>query len=268
MRSPKEYSLQRSFLSLFEKDSLSARIAKALVNDEEVQAIQDYGNTVSIVRLGFNDHGPVHMRQVAHNAVVMMNLLREAGVKTSLETEGEGTFDDSLCAVVLASMLHDLGMSVGRQDHELTSCMLAQPIIQRVLDAEIPNDLHKRVVIRSLAMEGIIGHMGIRRIHSIEAGIILVADGCDMRKGRARIPLSLNTSPRTGDIHKYSANSIEDVRITAGEGFPIKIAVEMSSLVGMFQIEEVLMPKINMSPAKQYVEVYAHVTGEEPKRYL
>ena len=42
----------------------------------------------------------------------------------------------------------------------------------------------------------------------------------------------------------------------------------MSSDVGFFQIEEVLLPKIDASPAKQYVELYAAVAGQERKCYL
>jgi uncharacterized protein len=107
-----------------------------------------------------------------------------------------------------------------------------------------------------------------RKIHSIAAGMILVADGCDMEKGRARIPIALNTEPKIGDIHKYSANSIESVDIEAGEEKPIKISVEMSSDVGFFQIEEVLIHKVNSSPVKPYIELYAGVVGQPKKRYL
>ena len=131
-----------------------------------------------------------------------------------------------------------------------------------------PDDIHKRVVIRSLALEGIVGHMASRKIHSVEAGIILLADGCDMEKGRARIPLSLNTEPKIGDIHKYSANSIEKVSIGKGEQKPIKITVEMSAEVGFFQVEEVLLPKVNSSPVKRYVELLAGVVDQDKKQYL
>ena len=230
--------------------------------------MQDYANSVSIVRLGYNDHGPVHMRQVAINAVLMMHLLKNAGIPGSLEHDKSGTFEDSLSAVILASFLHDLGMAVGRQDHELFSVNLALPIISRILETAYPDSLHKRVVIRSLAMEGIVGHMANRKIHSIEAGMILVADGCDMEKGRARIPIALNTEPKIGDIHKYSANSIESVEIEAGKQKPIKIVVDMSADVGFFQVEEVLIPKIDSSPVKPYIELYAGVTGQDKKRYL
>ena len=110
--------------------------------------------------------------------------------------------------------------------------------------------------------------MGTRRIHSIEAGLILIADGCDMTKGRARIPMELNKVPSVGDIHKYSANSIEKVKIHQGSEKPIQIEVIMSSEVGFFQIEEVLIPKINSSPAKGFVELYAGVEDKEMKKYL
>lgn len=268
MKSPKELSIDKKILEELESGSKAREIAEILMDDEEVQQMQEYANTVSIVRLGYNDHGPVHMRTVTRNAVHMMNLLRDAGVKTSLETENAGTLDDSLAAIIFAAFLHDLGMSMGRQDHELFSMTLALPVIDRTLARVYPDRLDKRVIIRSLALEGITGHMATRRINSIEAGLILIADGCDMEKGRARIPMVLNTEPKAGDIHKYSANSIERVRIGKGEETPIRISVEMSSEVGFFQIEEVLLPKVNMSPAKQYIELFAGTVDREIKRYL
>ena len=58
-----------------------------------------------------------------------------------------------------------------------------------------------------------------------------------MTKGRARIPLAINTTPKVGDIHKYSANAIKWIGIHHGERRPIKIDIEMTSEVGFFQIE-------------------------------
>lgn len=278
MKSPKELSVDQKLLELAaeiveltpEKDDLPLRIARILVEDEEVQAVQDYANNVSIVRLGFNDHGPVHMRTVCRNALKMIKILYQTGVKTSLETEQAGTFADSVSAVLIASFLHDFGMTIGRQDHELYSGILAFNVINRILENVLPGseNLRRRVIIRSMAMEGIIGHMGTRKIHSIEAGLILIADGCDMTKGRARIPMEMNSKPSVGDIHKYSANSIEKVKILKGSERPIKIEVHMSADVGLFQIEEVLLQKISSSPAKNLVELYACVDGQEMKKYL
>jgi len=268
MKSPKEISIEKKILEGLAPGSAARAVAEILMEDSEVQQMQEYANTVSILRLGYNDHGPVHMRTVTRNAVIMLNMFHEAGIKTSIENENSGTLDDSMCAVVFAAFLHDLGMAMGRQDHELFSMTLAKPIIDRTLEKVFPANEVKRVVIRSVALEGIIGHMANRRINSIEAGIILIADGSDMEKGRARIPLVLKTEPKAGDIHKYSANSIERVQITRGDPKAVRISVEMSTDVGFFQIEEVLLPKINMSPAKQYIELYAGIVDQEIKKYL
>jgi hypothetical protein len=271
MQSQKELSLEKKIIRALKAVNPGEKVIEAtklIMKDEEVQITQEYANNVSIVRLGFNDHGPVHMNCVVLNAIIMLDMLRQAGIKTSLETEGVGNFDDSLVAVIFAAMLHDIGMSVGRQDHELFSSYLALPIIDRLLSKVYSDDLQKKVMIRSIALEGISGHMGTRTIHSLEAGIVQVADGCDMTKGRARIPIALGYSPRVGDIHQYSANSIEKVHVVKGLEKPIHIDVIMSSEVGLFQVEEVLMHKIASSTVKQYIEIYAQVNEGEPKRYL
>ncbi len=278
MKSPKEISVNEKLVTLTkeiielteDKDQLPLQILQALIDDEEIQAIQDYANNVSIVRLGYNDHGPVHMRTVCRNALKMLKILHQSGIKTSLENEQAGSFLDSVCAVMIAGFMHDFGMTIGRQDHELYSGILAYNIIDRILNQALSGqgNLRRKIIIRSMAMEGILGHMGTRRIHSIEAGLILIADGCDMTKGRARIPMELNKVPSVGDIHKYSANSIEKVKIHQGSEKPIQIEVFMSSDVGFFQIEEVLIPKINSSPAKGFVELYAGVEDKEMKKYL
>ncbi len=268
MKSPKETALETKILEALDGYPLAVALARNLFADEETHHIQDYANIVAIRRLGFNDHGPVHMRQVAYNAIKALCILHRAGVKTSLEQDEAGSFEDSLSSVLLAGFLHDLGMAVGRQDHEHTAMMLAAPIIDRHLQALLPDDMLRRVIIRCMALEGILGHMGTTRIHSLEAGLILVGDGCDMTKGRARISLALSDQPHVGDIHKYSANAILRVRILPGEEKPMRIDVEMEADVGFFQVEEVLMQKLSMSPAKSCIELYAGVSGQVRKRYL
>lgn len=239
-----------------------------LRDDPEIQALQDYANTVSIKRLGYNDHGPVHMRKVTLNAIRMAEILHDKGVPLSLEKEDIGSYEDSLVALILAAFLHDVGMTIGRAFHENTGIWLALPILERILLQAFPEDLAKRVILRSLAMECIMGHMASIPIHSTEAGIILVADGCDMEKGRARIPMMISTESRVGDIHKYSANAIEKVKLLPGELRPLKIEIRMSDVVGFHQVEEVLFPKIKASPIKPLLELWALMDGMEPKQYL
>jgi len=277
-KSPKEQIVESKILSLVDDivsrltdgDQLPRQLADALLNNDEIKAIQDYANTVSISRLGLNDHGPVHMKIVCRNALKMLRILHEANIKTSLEQESSGTFADSVSAVMLASLLHDSGMTIGRSNHELYSAVISYSIINNVLKQLLPDDKDtmRRTIISSVAMEGIVGHMGTRPIHSIEAGLILVADGCDMTKGRARITLEKPHKPAEGDIHKYSANSIEKVKINKGDERPLKIEVQMKSEVGFFQVEEVLIPKLESSPAKHLIELYAGVEGEDVKKYF
>ncbi len=248
MKSPKQVGLENEIRSRL--TGMVRTAADILLDDQEIQHLQEYANVVSIKRLGYNDHGPVHMRTVVLNAIIMADLMHAAGIPLSLQADDAGTYEDSLVGLLLAGMLHDVGMSIGRADHEHDGVWLALPIMDRVLAQVYGADIARRVVVRSLAVECIVGHMATQRVHSLEAGIILVADGCDMEKGRARIPMMIATESRVGDIHKYSASAIEQVKLERGVQRPIRITVEMKATVGFFQVEEVLLHKIDWSPGK------------------
>jgi hypothetical protein len=230
--------------------------------------MQEYANTVAIKRLGYNDHGPVHMRKSALNALIMFDLLHKSGIKFNLEKEKTGSAEDSKIALLMATLLHDIGMAITRENHEILSIILALPTIEKILDQFYGGDIFKRSAIKSVIVEGIIGHMATQQVYTIEAGLVLIGDGCDMEKGRARIPALLSKPPQVGDIHKHSASSIQKVTITEGEKKPIKIVVSMEESVGLFQIEEVLFPKISSSPVMPYIELFGDVNGEKLLQYL
>jgi len=84
-----------------------------------------------------------------------------------------------------------------------------------------------------------------------------------MAEGRARVPYRLGGV----SIHSISALSIKKVEVIPGETTPIKIMVYMSERAGIFQVDEVLMPKLRTTPLKEYVEIYAIVDGETLKTY-
>lgn len=266
MKSRKELNIDKKILKMLQGKTYDT--AKMILEDKEIEFLQDYSNTVSIKRLGYNDHGPVHMRKVLLNALVIIDLLNKAGIKLNLEDEGIGTYEDSRIAVLIASFMHDTGMSVGRENHEISGVLISTPIIERILQNVYTNELEKRVILKALIMECMLGHMGTQKIHSLEAGIILIADGCDMERGRARIPMILSRESKIGDIHKYSSAAIESVSIEKGGEKPVKITVKMSESVGFFQVEEILLTKINSSPIKPYIELFAGVKDAELKRYL
>ncbi len=247
---------------------LPLQVADYMFADLEIQTLQDYANILSIKRMGFNDHGPVHMRKAALNALKLFELLDKAGIKSNLVKEGNGSIEESKIVILIASLLHDVGMTVSRSNHEFLSVQLALPIINRILQKFFAEELEKTFILRSIIVECIFGHMATQPITSLEAGLVLVGDGCDLEYGRARIPTLLKEKSKIGDIHRYSASAIQKVEITKGDEKPVNITVKMSQSAGIFQIEEVLLTKINFSPVKQYIELYASVRDEEILKYL
>ena len=239
-----------------------------LASDPLIRAWQDQANHVSILRLGYNDHGPVHMRIVALNSLKILGFLRDGGIQPSIVFEKLGTFEDGQAILLLSAMLHDLGMAVARQRHEWHSLIIGMRFVERYLEEFYPNDFEKQVAITAMVQEGIIGHMANEKIHSIEAGTVLVADGTDMTKGRARLARLHSTKPTLGDMHRHSANAIQEVVIEKGQERCVHIKVRMDDYSGIFQVEEVLMGKLSQSPIQEFVELSAAVRDEPIRRYL
>lgn len=263
---PKEESLNAVLLR-----RTSGRVhslLERLLFDKEINLYHSYGNVVSVRRLGYNDHGPVHARITTLNALRMLGLLQQAGVQTSFEAEQIATFEDSQIAVALGCFLHDVGMGVTRHDHEWHGINLVDPIVRDYLAWLYPVDLDKQVVVRAMIHEVIVGHMAKVPIHSIEAGTVLVADGTDMTKGRSFIAFNMQFEPEVGDMHRFSANTITRVDITAGEAKPIRISIHMETATGLFQIEEVLMTKVKASPIMRHLEIEARIQDGAPRMYL
>lgn len=264
----KKSSLERKILKKLEKRPFIKDLLKFLFKHKKLNILQDYANTVSIKRLGFNDHGPVHIRIAMLNALTMFEILISKGINPSLVEEGIAEEEDSLLAVLCSCFLHDIGMSVNRSTHEFMSGLLAQKYIEEILQKFYPDDEVKQVILQSVITEGIVGHMGKAKIHSKEAGLVLVADGCDLTQGRARIPIMIKKEPNVGDIHRYSAASIDKVEICEGNTKPIAIKVSMIESAGFFQVEETLMGKISASPIKPYIELFAQNGESEILQYL
>ncbi len=262
--SPKEAELNHALI-----DRTSGKVntlLRHILMDREINLYHSYANAVSVRRLGFNDHGPVHARITTYNALKILHLLHDAGVKSSLEAEEIATFEDAQVGVAVGCFVHDLGMGVTRQAHEWHSITLADPFITRFLLEVYPPGDPLHVVLRSLAHEVIIGHMAVSRIHSIEAGVVLVADGTDMSRGRSRIPQIMDRDPVVGDMHRFSASAIRRVDLTAGDSKPVRITITMENQTGLFQVEEVLMTKVKASPIMPYLEICA-IVGEQPPRF-
>lgn len=234
--------------------------------DEELHALWVAQNINAVDRLGMSDHGPVHMQIVSNIALRLTRLLAERQVEFSLPkyyaTPYGFTQNDVEVVVVLAALLHDVGMSIHRIDHEQYSLFVAQPKIDDLLDGLYPTAA--LTILRSEILHAIISHRSDGKPLTVEAGVVRLADALDMAEGRSRIPIQAGHL----NIHSVSAAAIEKVEIGPGEERPIRVRILMNNSAGIFQVDELMKDKLRGSGIDELVEVEAAVTGETEKRLV
>jgi uncharacterized protein len=238
------------------------RVIDRVNTDEELYALWQVMNVNAVERLGMSDHGPVHFQIVANIALKLMRQLIEHGVVPSVVKDHKMTNNDAEVIVILGALLHDLGMSIHRIDHEQYSLFVAQPKIDDLLEGIYP--VAARTIIRSETLHAIIAHRSDGRPLTVEAGVVRVADALDMTKGRSRIPFQAGVV----NIHSLSAASIEQVEIHSGTEKPIHIHIRMNNSAGIFQVDELLKEKLHGSGLEKYVEVEATIEGETEKNLV
>src|SRR3712207_2275734 len=157
--------------------------------DDELYALWLAANVNAVERLGMTDHGPVHVKIVMNIAVKLLRVLTEHGVQPGVVANYGMRVEDAEVVVILASLLHDVGMSIHRKDHEEFSLFVAQPKIRQLLEGIYPTG--QATIIRSEILHAIIGHRAGGKPMTMEAGIVRVADALDMAKGRSRISMEV-----------------------------------------------------------------------------
>jgi metal-dependent HD superfamily phosphatase/phosphodiesterase len=239
--------------------------------DKKLHTYWRCSNVMAIERMGYTDHGPTHVKIVANLALRLLRILVEKKLLTPSVVENyKMTNDDAEVVVVLGSILHDLGMIVQRLNHEKYSATLALSVLDNLLTPTY--DQEERVIITSEVLHAIVCHEqplsmeATNRILTKEAGIVGIADALDMEAGRARIPFQSGKI----DIHAVSALSIEKVEVEPTENAPqpITIKIKMSNSAGVFQIDELLKPRIQKSGLQQFFHVIAEITGEKENRII
>jgi metal-dependent HD superfamily phosphatase/phosphodiesterase len=243
------------------EESKVKQMFQLMESDLEVQNTLRMSNVMAVERLKYNDHGPVHAKIAAGSALEIFDLLAQEVTPTTVQNK-VCSIEDAKLVVFCGSYLHDLGNSIHRVDHQSHSCILANPILKRLLKTVYPNDDALAVRLKSEILHAIFAHEEEVQCLSVEAGAAKIADGTDMAHGRARIPY------RTGkvDIHSLSALSITRVEIEKGKRRPVEILVSMNNPAGLFQIEEVLEKKIQTSGIQHLFEVIALDKGIQIRR--
>jgi metal-dependent HD superfamily phosphatase/phosphodiesterase len=234
---------------------------KKINQNQEVKTLWKVANVNAIDRLGFNDHGPVHVQIVANIALRLARILAKHDVEFSVVKDFQLTNDHAELIIVLASLFHDLGMSIHRANHEEFSLFLARNLIKETIDF-LP--IVERTIVTSEILHAIISHRRAGSPFTIEGGIVRVADALDMSSGRSRIPFRKGSV----DINSLSALAIEKVEIREGNDEPIEVNVLMSNSAGIFQIDELLKEKLSDSGIEQYVKVKAYIERRTEKKLI
>ena len=208
-------------------------------------------------RLGMSDHSWVHMQIVLNIALRLLRLLVKAGVEPAMVADHGMRDRDAEVVVAGGALLHDVGMSIHRADHEAYSLFLANGALDRLLAGSYREP--ERTVVASEILHAIIGHRRRGEPYTLEAGVVRVADALDMAQGRTRIPIE---SGHEG-IHSISAAAIDEVRIEAGEERPVRIEIELNNSAGIFQVDDLLATKIRGTPLEGRVEVVGEDRGRD-----
>ncbi|CAG0935513.1 hypothetical protein TFLX_04354 [Thermoflexales bacterium] len=247
----------REILAAYPK---TAQLFESLVSDPRVIAQWDLANYVAVVKLGYNDHGPIHAQIVTAAAMQMMQLLHHAGVTFDVVDSAVGDLDDAHAVVLAAILLHDIGNQIHRAGHEAFSVALAQPVLERHFVPVYGDDPIKLQALLGFTLSAIACHDCDPAPLTIEGAVVAVADATDMTKGRGRIAFDLGKI----DIHSVSALAIESVVIQASSDRPIEIVVALSNSAGIFQVEQIFARKLIATPLKDYVTIRTIVAADYP----
>jgi hypothetical protein len=230
--------------------------------DDQVKTLWHVSAVNATRRLGMSDHSWVHVQIVLNIGLRLARLLFRRGVTPSIVTDFAMSERDAEVVVAAACMLHCLGMSIHRADHERYSLFLAADILGRLLAPVYEEP--ERSVIASETMHAIIGHRSDGAPFTVEAGIVRVADALDMARGRTRIPFEAGHQ----NIHSLSAYAIEEVKIVPGTDRAVRVEIEMSNSAGIFQVDVLLAEKLRGSGLEEHIEVVARIDAEHEQRLI
>ena len=103
-------------------------------NNKEIATLWNVINVNAIERLRMSDHGSVHFQIVANIALRLLRILVKNNVTLSVVKDFQLTNNHAELIVLLASLLHDTGMSINRDGHEEFSLFITNNLLRELLD--------------------------------------------------------------------------------------------------------------------------------------
>jgi len=238
------------------------RLLEAVNADQQLKAWWHVSAVNATRRLGMSDHSWVHIQIVLNIGLRLARLLFRRGVAPSVSTDYAMSERDAEVVIAAGCLLHCVGMSIHREDHERYSLFLAADKLPSLL-AEVYEEPERSIIVAE-ALHAIIGHRRKGAPFTIEAGIVRIADALDMARGRSRVPFESGHQ----NIHSLSAYAIEEVRIAAGRDRAVRVEIAMSNSAGIFQVDELLATKLRGSGLEQHIEVIARIDAEHEQRLI
>lgn len=229
------------------------------------QAVQlwESCNVMAIQRMRISDHGPVHVSLVANMAVKILRNLISAGVVPSIVKDYNMTNEDAEVVVLLGALFHDIGNSVHRDLHDNVGMVIAYPIMEELLSKTYKDKAQRQFILCEI-LHAMLAHDTATACYTIEGGCVRIADGLDIKMGRASAGFILGTN----DIHAISSMAVTGVVIGYTAEKPIAIEVEMENSAGIFQLDNLLKKKIVGSGLEKYITVKARVNGVAEKKIV
>ncbi|MCL9818411.1 HD domain-containing protein [Natronocalculus amylovorans] len=242
----------------FPDDRLN-EILPELTSDPEVRTLLDAQNVNAVVRKRYNDHGPKHIEIVRNQALRLYDLLKAAGIEFNGAQDQGLEEEDEAVIIALAATLHDIGHIVHRDDHSYYSIPLAGSFLDRFLPQFYETEAAVRV--KAEVLHAILCHHTEEEPLTREAGVIRVADGLDMERGRSRIPYE---SGGRG-INTISSQAIDQVTLKPGTDAAVLVEIEMVNAAGVYQVDNLLKAKLERSLIEDEVRIIAiNTKAEDP----
>ncbi|MCX6705086.1 MAG: HD domain-containing protein, partial [Candidatus Woesebacteria bacterium] len=134
---------------------LLEKVLTQINSNREIKALWKIINVNAIERLGFTDHGPTHFNLVANYGLQIARILEKRRIPMSIVQDFGLTNDHAEVVIFLGCIMHDLGMSIHRINHEIFSLFIARDFLKEMLDF-MP--IEERTVVVSETLHAIISH--------------------------------------------------------------------------------------------------------------
>lgn len=220
-------------------------------NHNEIKMNWDMADYIMIEKMKYNDHGRTHAYIVASNALKLFKLIQKLKIKTDLIKDHGGNIDDVATILLVSALFHDIGNQVDRTHHYMFGNMIANNYLDEILEfSHGKSSKAKRVILKSFIYHAIAAHDLDCQPLTLEASLCSIADAFDLTEGRALNAFNMDAF----SMHTFSALSIKTIDYNLNKKKKIQIDLEMADYAGIFQLENLLLPKIMASNIRDLFE--------------